>query len=258
MATSSKADSPGGVDQVTKSRICRDSFKEASEMLVEKISALNEHNGNSALHMYFGVPDDDYLSDDVLDTAAITHGKLHKTLRDALKHIKDDLCRKGEEVEEDTKTVTEAAEAMKTAKAEKSDKDSTDIHISILEKEMQNMQKSLEMLTEKIQEFCSSTKKEATNTESVSTPCGVNRRYSKQDLTALRVIEIQELQMEGVLCRKSRYKHGRTNWVKSWEKDNSNCWNVFQRKPKRWTPSSIADLEYFSQSHRFTDPRQKL
>ena len=129
--------------------------------------------------------------------------------------------------------------AMKTAKAEKSDKDSTDIHISILEKEMQNMQKSLEMLTEKIQEFCSSTKKEATNIESISTPCGVNRRYSKQDLTALRVIEIHELQMEGVLCRKSRYKHGRTNWVRSWEKDNSNCWNVFQRKPKRWTPSSI-------------------
>ena len=59
------------------------------------------------------------------------------------------------------------------------------------------MQKSLEMLSEKSQEFCSSTKKEATNTESVSTPCGVNRRYSKQDLTALRVIEIQELQMEG-------------------------------------------------------------
>ena len=206
--------------------------------------------------MYFGVPDDDYLSDDVLDTATITHGKLHKTLRDALKHIKDDLCRKGEEVEEDTKTVTEAAEAMKTAKAEKSDKDSTDIHISILEKEMQNMQKSLEMLTEKIQEFCSSTKKEATNTESVSTPCGVNRRYSKQDLTALRVIEIQELQMEGVLCKKSKYKHGRTNWVRRWEKDNSNCWNVFQRKPKRWTPSSIADPEYFSQSHRFADPRQ--
>ena len=117
----------------------------------------------------------------MLDTAAITHEKLHKTLRDALKHIKDDLCRKGEEVEEDTKTVTEAAEAMKTAKAEKSDKDSTDIHISILEKEIQNMQKSLEMLTEKIQEFCSSTKKEATNTESISTPCGVNRRYSKQD-----------------------------------------------------------------------------
>ena len=177
------------------------------------------------------VPDDDYLSDDVLDTAAITHGKLHKTLRDALKHIKDDLCRKGEEVEEDTKTVTEAAEAMKTAKAEKSDKDSTDIHISILEREMQNMQKSLEMLTEKIQEFCSSTKKEATNTESISTPCGVNRRYSKQDLTALRVIEIQELQIEGVLCKKSKYKHGRTNWVRRWEKDNSNCWNVFQRKP---------------------------
>ena len=75
------------------------------------------------------------------------------------------------------------------------------------------MQKSLEMPTEKIQEFCSSTKKEATNTESISTPCGVNRRYSKQDLTALRVIEIQELQMEGVLCRKSRYKHDRTNWV---------------------------------------------
>ena len=70
---------------------------------------------------------------------------------------------------------------------------------------MQNMQKSLEMLTEKIQEFCSSTKKEATNTESISTPCGVNRRYSKQDLTALRVIEIQELQMEGILCKKSIY-----------------------------------------------------
>ena len=84
---------------------------------------------------------------------------------------------------------------------------------------MQNMQKSLEML----QDFCSSTKKEATNTESVSTPCAVNRRYSKQDLTALRVIEIQELQMEGVLCRKSRYKHDRTNWVRNWEKDNSNC-----------------------------------
>ena len=74
------------------------------------------------------------------------------------------------------------------------------------------MQKSLEMLTKKIQDFCSSTKKEATNTESVSTPCGVNRRYSKQDLTALRVIdiEIQELLIEGVLCRKSTYKHGRT------------------------------------------------
>ena len=64
--------------------------------------------------------------------------------------------------------------------------------------------------------------------------------------------------MEGVLCRKSRYKHGRTNWVRSWEKDNSNCWNVFQRKPKRWTPSSIVDLEYFSQSHRFADPRQNF
>ena len=88
---------------------------------------------------------------------------------------------------------------MKTAKAEKSDKDSTDIefHISILQR--QNFQKCkicrnplkpkgqkcLALLTEKIQEFCSSTKKEATNTESVSTPCGVNRRCSKQDLTAL-------------------------------------------------------------------------
>ena len=116
--------------------------------------------------------------------------------------------------QENMKSVMEAADTKKKAKPKKSDKDSTDIHISILEKEMQNMQKSLEMLTEKIQEFCSSTKKEATNTESISTPCGVNRRYSKQDLTALRVIEIQELQMEGVLCRKSRYKHGRNNWVK--------------------------------------------
>ena len=53
------------------------------------------------------------------------------------------------------------------------------------------MHNFLYMLTEKIQEFCSSTKKEATNTESISTPCGVNRRYSKQDLTALRIIEIQ-------------------------------------------------------------------
>ena len=35
-----------------------------------------------------------------------------------------------------------------TAKPEKLDKGSIDIHISILEKEMQNMQKSLEMLTE--------------------------------------------------------------------------------------------------------------
>ena len=161
-----------------------------------------------------------------------------------------------EVAEKDMKSIMEAADTKKKAKPKKSDKDSTDIHISILEKEMQNMQKSLEMLTEKIQEFCSSTKKEATNTESVSTPCGVNRRYSKQDLTALRVIEIQELQMEGVLCRKSRYKHGRTNWVRRWEKDKTNCWNVFQRKPKRWTPSSIADPEYFSQSHRFADPRQ--
>ena len=113
---------------------------------------------------------------------------------------------------------------MKTAStAEKSDKDSTDIHISILEKEIQNMQKSLEMLTEKIQEFYSYTKKEATNTKSISTPCGVNRGYSEQDLTALRVIEIQELQMEGVLCRKNRYKHGRTYLVRNWGKDISNC-----------------------------------
>ena len=71
MATSSKVDSPGGVDQVTKSRICRDSFKETSEIFVEKVDALNEHNGNSPLHMYFGVPDDDHLPDNVLKTALV-------------------------------------------------------------------------------------------------------------------------------------------------------------------------------------------
>ena len=196
----------GRVDQATENRICQKFLTKVSKTLDKKFNDVNKLDDRYGLHMYFGVLDDDYLSDDVLDTAAITHGKLHKTLRDALKHIKDDLCRKGEEVEEDTKTVTEAAEAMKTANPEKSDKDSTNIHISILEKEMQNMshlQKSLEMLTEKIQDFCSSTKKEATNIESVSTPCGVNQRYSKQDLTALRVIEIQELQMIGVSCKKS-------------------------------------------------------
>ena len=130
-----------------------------------------------------------------------------------LRVIGDEFNRRVEEAElaqENMKSVMEAADTKKKTKPKKSDNDSTDIHISILdsEKEMQNMQKSLEMLTEKIQDFCSSTKKEATNIESVSTSCGVNRRYSKQDLTALRVIEIQELQMEGVLCRKSRYKHG--------------------------------------------------
>ena len=57
-------------------------------------------------------------------------------------------------------------------------------------------------------------------------------------------------------CRKRRYKHGKTDWVRNWEKDNSNCWNIFQRKPKSWSPSSIADPEYFSQRHRFADPRQ--
>ena len=62
--------------------------------------------------------------------------------------------------------------------------------------------------------------------------------------------------MESIRCRNSRYKHGRTNWVRNWEKDNSNCWNIFQRKPKSWSPSSIADPEYFSQRHRFADPRQ--
>ena len=71
MATSSKADSPGGVDQVTKSRICRDSFKETSEILVEKIDALNKHNGNSALHMYFEVLDDDHLPDNVRETTLV-------------------------------------------------------------------------------------------------------------------------------------------------------------------------------------------
>ena len=209
--------------------------------------------------MYFGVPNDDHLPDNVRETALVCQIQADQTRDYWLRVIGDEFNRRVEEAElaqENMKSVMEAADTKKKAKPKKSDKDSTDIHISILEKEMQNMQKSLEMLTEKIQEFCSSTKKEATNTESISTPCGVNRRYSKQDLTALRVIEIQELQMEGVLCRKSRYKHGRTNWVRSWEKDNSNCWNVFQRKPKRWTPSSIADPEYFSQSHRFADPRQ--
>ena len=72
METSSKADSPGGVDQVTKSRICRDSFKETSEIFVEKVDALNEHNGNSALHMYFGVPDDDHLPDNVREIPDLT------------------------------------------------------------------------------------------------------------------------------------------------------------------------------------------
>ena len=50
--------------------------------------------------------------------------------------------------------------------------------------------------------------------------------------------------MESIRCRNSRYKHGRTKWVRNWEKDNSNCWNIFQRKPKSWSPSSIADPEY--------------
>ena len=123
------------------------------------------------------------------------------------------------------------------------------------------MQKSLRVLTETIEgfEIRSSTMKQETvanNSERISTPCGVNRRYSKQDLSALRVIEIQELQMESIRCRNSRYKHGRTKWVRNWEKDNSNCWNIFQRKPKSWSPSSIADPEYFSQRHRFADPRQ--
>ena len=97
----------------------------------------------------------------------------------------------------------------------------------------------------------------ANNSERISTPCGVNRRYSKQDLSALRVIEIQELQMESIRCRNSRYKHGRTKWVRNWEKDNSNSMleyayalNVIMipvcislkiqrklRKPKRWSPS---------------------
>ena len=73
--------------------------------------------------------------------------------------------------QENIKSVMEAADTKKKAKPKKSDKDSTNIHISILEKEMQNMQKSLEMLTEKIQDFCSSTKKEEnipTNTKSIS------------------------------------------------------------------------------------------
>ena len=45
--------------------------------------------------------------------------------------------------EEDMKSVMEATDTKKKAKPKKSesDKDSTDIHISILEKEMQNMQK---------------------------------------------------------------------------------------------------------------------
>ena len=156
------------------------------------------------------------------------------------------------------KRAMEAAEAKKTAKPEKSDNVSTD-YTSTLQKDMQNMQNSLRVLTEAIEEFRSSTMKQETvanNSERISTPCGVNRRYSKQDLSALRVIEIQELQMESIRCRNSRYKHGRTKWVRNWEKDNSNCWNIFQRKPKSWSPSSIADPEYFSQRHRFADPRQ--
>ena len=71
MATSSKADSPGGVDQVTKSRICRESFTKLREILVEKISELNKHDDNAALRMYFGVPNDDHLLDDVLDAAIV-------------------------------------------------------------------------------------------------------------------------------------------------------------------------------------------
>ena len=130
------------VDQATEKRIdiCQKFLTKVSETLDKKFNDVNKladrlYGFHIMQHMHFGVPDVDYLPDNVLDTAAITHGKLHKTLRDALKHIKDDLCRKGEEVEEDTKTVTEAAEAIKTAKAEKLDKDSTDIHISILEKD---------------------------------------------------------------------------------------------------------------------------
>ena len=158
----------------------------------------------------------------------------------------------------------DGAAAMQTAKPEKeapkSDNVSTD-YTSTLQKDMQNMQKSLRVLTKAIEGFRSSTMKQETvanNSERISTPCGVNRRYSKQDLSALRVIEIQELQMESIRCRNSRYKHGRTKWVRNWEKDNSNCWNmhIFQRKPKSWSPSSIADPEYFSQRHRFADPRQ--
>ena len=104
METSSKADSPGGVDQVTKSRICRDSFKETSEIynyciFVEKVSALNEHNGNSALHMYFGVPDDDHLPDNVLKTALVCQIQADQTRDYWLRVIGDEFNRRVEEAE---------------------------------------------------------------------------------------------------------------------------------------------------------------
>ena len=91
MATSSKADLPGGVDQVTKSRICRDSFKETSKIFVEKVDALNEHNGNSALHMYFGVPDDDHLPDNVLKTALVCQIQADQTRDYWLRGIGDEF-----------------------------------------------------------------------------------------------------------------------------------------------------------------------
>ena len=233
--------------------------------------ALDKHDGNVGLRMYFEVENDECLPDDALKAATVCQLKFDAMLVHFLGVIDDDLRLQEEEAEQalDMKRAMEAAEAKKTAKPEKSDNVSTD-YTSTLQKDMQNMQNSLQkdmqdmqnslrVLTEAIEEFRSSTMKQETvanNSERISTPCGVNRRYSKQDLSALRVIEIQELQMESIRCRNSRYKHGRTKWVRNWEKDNSNCWNIFQRKPKSWSPSSIADPEYFSQRHRFADPRQ--
>ena len=260
MAASSKAGSQGSVDEVTKIRICREFFTKVREALPSNIKELDKHDNNVGLRMYFEVENDECLSHDALMAATVCQLKFDAMLVHFLGVIDDDLRLQEEEAEQalDMKRAMEAAEAKKTAKPEKSDNVSTD-YTSTLQKDMQNMQKSLRVLTKAIEGFRSSTMKQeivANNSERISTPCGVNRRYSKQDLSALRVIEIQELQMESIRCRNSRYKHGRTKWVRNWEKDNSNCWNIFQRKPKSWSPSSIADPEYFSQRHRFADPRQ--
>ena len=208
--------------------------------------------------MYFKVPNDDCLSNDALNAATVCQLKMDTTLKYFLGLIDDDLRLQEEEAEQalDMKRAMEAAEAKKTAKPEKSDNGSTDIYTSTLQKDMQNMQKSLRLLTEAIQRFRSSTMKQETvanNSERISTPCGINRRYSKQDLSALRVIEIQELQMESILCRNSRYKHGRTNWVRNWEKDNSNCWNMCISSKENPKDGVRVRLLILNTSHKGTD-----
>ena len=149
---------------------------------------------------------------------------------------------------------------MKTAKPEKLDNDSTNIHISNLEGEMQKIHKIPGKAYGKGSGFLFFSKERGDCCKQYwenfySLWCQSTFLETRFNC-AKGYWDSGELHMRGVSCRKSRYKHGRTDWVSNWEKDNSNCWNIFPRKPKRWVSSSIADPEYFSQSHRFADPRQ--